>query len=161
LFGLSNKRPASKWRDVPELKDVDHLSFREELHAIEAVIAGQGIGGPRKLDAPSPLDGEYSPSMRGMVFNGAHYFHPRLRRGLQPIEKVLQTFAAGKKLPPTFTVVQQCHFSFTDELKRQRHVAAAHVVNLNKIMTRRNLLNNFSGAKGLVLLVINQRESSH
>jgi LysR family transcriptional regulator, glycine cleavage system transcriptional activator len=34
----------SKWRDVPELKDVDHLSFREELHAIEAVIAGQGIG---------------------------------------------------------------------------------------------------------------------
>jgi LysR family glycine cleavage system transcriptional activator len=34
----------SKWRDVPELTDVDHLSFREELHAIEAVIAGQGIG---------------------------------------------------------------------------------------------------------------------
>jgi LysR family glycine cleavage system transcriptional activator len=34
----------SKWRDVPELKDMDHLSFREELHAIEAVIAGQGIG---------------------------------------------------------------------------------------------------------------------
>jgi LysR family glycine cleavage system transcriptional activator len=34
----------SRWRDVPELKDMDHLSFREELHAIEAVIAGQGIG---------------------------------------------------------------------------------------------------------------------
>jgi LysR family glycine cleavage system transcriptional activator len=34
----------SKWNDVPEFKDVDHLSFREELHAIEAVIAGQGIG---------------------------------------------------------------------------------------------------------------------
>ena len=34
----------NKWRDVPELKDMDHLSFREELHAIEAVIAGQGIG---------------------------------------------------------------------------------------------------------------------
>jgi LysR family glycine cleavage system transcriptional activator len=34
----------SKWRDVPELKDMEHLSFREELHAIEAVIAGQGIG---------------------------------------------------------------------------------------------------------------------
>jgi LysR family glycine cleavage system transcriptional activator len=34
----------SKWRDVPDLKDMDHLSFREELHAIEAVIAGQGIG---------------------------------------------------------------------------------------------------------------------
>jgi LysR family transcriptional regulator, glycine cleavage system transcriptional activator len=34
----------SKWRDVPKLKEMDHLSFREELHAIEAVIAGQGIG---------------------------------------------------------------------------------------------------------------------
>jgi LysR family glycine cleavage system transcriptional activator len=33
-----------KWRDVPESKDMDHLRFREELHAVEAVIAGQGIG---------------------------------------------------------------------------------------------------------------------
>jgi LysR family glycine cleavage system transcriptional activator len=29
---------------VPEFKELDHLSFREELHAIEAVITGQGIG---------------------------------------------------------------------------------------------------------------------
>jgi LysR family glycine cleavage system transcriptional activator len=35
---------ARRWRDVPEPKDTHHLSFREELHAIEAVIAGQGIG---------------------------------------------------------------------------------------------------------------------
>ena len=34
----------SRWPDVPELKEMDHLSFREESHAIEAVIAGQGIG---------------------------------------------------------------------------------------------------------------------
>lgn len=33
-----------RWRNVPEFKDMQHLSFREELHAIEAVIAGQGIG---------------------------------------------------------------------------------------------------------------------
>ena len=33
-----------KWRHVPEFKDMQHLSFREELHAIEAVIGGQGIG---------------------------------------------------------------------------------------------------------------------
>jgi hypothetical protein len=31
-------------RFVTELKDMEHLSFREELHAIEAVIAGQGVG---------------------------------------------------------------------------------------------------------------------
>lgn len=35
---------ARRWRGVPEFKDMQHLSFREELHAIEAVIAGQGIG---------------------------------------------------------------------------------------------------------------------
>lgn len=34
----------NKWRHVPELKEMEHLSFREELHAIEAVVAGQGIG---------------------------------------------------------------------------------------------------------------------
>ncbi|MBR0959706.1 LysR substrate-binding domain-containing protein [Bradyrhizobium japonicum] len=33
-----------RWREVPQFKDMQHLSFREELHAIEAVIAGQGIG---------------------------------------------------------------------------------------------------------------------
>jgi LysR family transcriptional regulator, glycine cleavage system transcriptional activator len=33
-----------RWREVPDLKEMDHLSFREELHAIEAVVAGQGIG---------------------------------------------------------------------------------------------------------------------
>ena len=34
----------NKWADVPDFKDVHHLSFHEELHAMEAVIAGQGIG---------------------------------------------------------------------------------------------------------------------
>jgi len=33
-----------EWCDVPGLADMAHLSFREELHAIEAVLAGQGIG---------------------------------------------------------------------------------------------------------------------
>jgi LysR family glycine cleavage system transcriptional activator len=33
-----------KWRNVPDLAEMQHLSFREELHAIEAVIAGQGVG---------------------------------------------------------------------------------------------------------------------
>ena len=34
----------SRWRDIPKFNEMDHLSFREELHAIEAVVAGQGIG---------------------------------------------------------------------------------------------------------------------
>jgi hypothetical protein len=28
---------------VPEMEEFDQLTFREELHAIDAVIAGQGI----------------------------------------------------------------------------------------------------------------------
>jgi LysR family glycine cleavage system transcriptional activator len=34
----------AKWPDLPDFKEMDHLSFHEELHAIEAVTAGQGIG---------------------------------------------------------------------------------------------------------------------
>ena len=34
----------SRWHNVPDFKDMDHLSFQEELHAIEAVISGQGVG---------------------------------------------------------------------------------------------------------------------
>jgi len=30
--------------EAPQFGDMEHLSFREELHAIEAVIAGQGFG---------------------------------------------------------------------------------------------------------------------
>lgn len=33
-----------RWRDVPGTNEMDHLSFRDELHAVEAVLAGQGIG---------------------------------------------------------------------------------------------------------------------
>jgi LysR family transcriptional regulator, glycine cleavage system transcriptional activator len=39
-LGAARKR----WRDVPEASELDHLNFREELHAIDAVVAGQGIG---------------------------------------------------------------------------------------------------------------------
>jgi LysR family glycine cleavage system transcriptional activator len=34
----------SKWRDIPNFSEMGHLSFREELHGIEAMIAGEGIG---------------------------------------------------------------------------------------------------------------------
>ena len=33
-----------KWGDVPDVSEMEHLNFREELHAIDAVIAGQGVG---------------------------------------------------------------------------------------------------------------------
>ncbi|WP_072390405.1 LysR substrate-binding domain-containing protein [Hyphomicrobium sp. CS1BSMeth3] len=33
-----------RWKNVPAAKEMQHLSFREELHALEAVLSGQGIG---------------------------------------------------------------------------------------------------------------------
>jgi LysR family glycine cleavage system transcriptional activator len=39
-FSVARRR----WRTLPDLAEMQHLSFREELHAIEAVVAGQGIG---------------------------------------------------------------------------------------------------------------------
>src|SRR5262249_41635361 len=38
------KAARRRWRDVPDPSEMEHLSFREELHAIDAVLAGQGIG---------------------------------------------------------------------------------------------------------------------
>jgi LysR family glycine cleavage system transcriptional activator len=82
----------AKWRDVPELKDVDHLSFREELHAIEAVTAGQGIGiFSNVLVAP-----ELSAGTLVKAFNlslpGYRFFVVRTPH--HPREKIIQTFAA-------------------------------------------------------------------
>ena len=33
-----------RWPETPRLEEMEHLHFREELHAIDAIIAGQGIG---------------------------------------------------------------------------------------------------------------------
>lgn len=38
------KAAGKRWRDVPDFAECQHLSFREEAHSIEAVIAGQGLG---------------------------------------------------------------------------------------------------------------------
>ena len=80
-----------KWRDVPDLKDMDHLSFREELHAIEAVIAGQGIGifsdvlVARELVAGT-LVRPFDCSLPGYRF----YV---VRTSCHPREKIIQNFA--------------------------------------------------------------------
>jgi LysR family glycine cleavage system transcriptional activator len=76
---------------VPDLKDMDHLSFREELHAIEAVIAGQGIGifsdvlVAREL-AAGTLVRPFDCSLPGYRF----YV---VRASGHPREKIIQNFA--------------------------------------------------------------------
>jgi LysR family glycine cleavage system transcriptional activator len=77
---------------VPEFKDMQHLSFREELHAIEAVIAGQGVGifsdvlVAREL-ASGTLVKPFDLSMSGYCF----YV---VRRHGHPREKAIQAFSA-------------------------------------------------------------------
>jgi LysR family glycine cleavage system transcriptional activator len=84
-----------KWRDVPELKDMQHLSFREELHAIEAVVAGQGFGlfsdvlVAHEL-ASGKLVKTFDVSLRGYGF----YI---VRRPDHPREKTIRKFSSWLK----------------------------------------------------------------
>jgi LysR family glycine cleavage system transcriptional activator len=84
-----------RWRNVPDLGQLEHLSFREELHAIEAVMAGQGIGifsdmllapelAAGKLVCPLPLP-----------LPGYGYYV--VRRPGHPRERTIRAFAAWLK----------------------------------------------------------------
>jgi LysR family glycine cleavage system transcriptional activator len=81
-----------KWRGMPEFKEMQHLSFREELHAIEAVIAGQGIGifsdvlVAREL-AAGTLVKAFDLSLPGYGFHV-------VRKADHPREKTIQAFSA-------------------------------------------------------------------
>jgi LysR family glycine cleavage system transcriptional activator len=80
-----------KWRDVPDLKDMDHLSFREELHAIEAVIAGQGIGiFSDVLVGPELASGALVKAFR-MSLPGYRFY--LVRKPGHPREKIIAAFA--------------------------------------------------------------------
>jgi LysR family transcriptional regulator, glycine cleavage system transcriptional activator len=80
-----------KWRDVPELKDMDHLSFREELHAIEAVIAGQGIGIFSNVLVAHELAVGTLVKAFNLSLPGYHFYLVRTRD--HPREKTIQAFS--------------------------------------------------------------------
>jgi LysR family glycine cleavage system transcriptional activator len=82
----------SKWRDVPEFKDMDHLSFREELHAIEAVIAGQGIGIFSNVLVAHELAAGTLVKAFDVSLPGYRFYV--VRRPGHPREKTIQAFAA-------------------------------------------------------------------
>jgi LysR family glycine cleavage system transcriptional activator len=82
----------TKWRDVPEPKEMEHLSFREELHAIEAVIAGQGIGiFSNVLVAPELASGTLVKAFN-LSLPGYRFFLVRTPHHRQ--EKTIQAFSA-------------------------------------------------------------------
>jgi LysR family transcriptional regulator, glycine cleavage system transcriptional activator len=80
-----------KWRDLPEFKDMDHLSFREELHAIEAVIAGQGIGILSDVLVARELRAGTLVKAFDLCLPGYHFYV--VRTPGHPREKTVQAFA--------------------------------------------------------------------
>jgi LysR family glycine cleavage system transcriptional activator len=80
-----------RWPEMPELKEVDHLSFREELHAIEAVIAGQGIGlFSNVLVAPELKAGTVVKAF-DVSLPGYHYY--LVHQPNHPREKIIKAFS--------------------------------------------------------------------
>ena len=80
-----------RWRDVPEAREMEHLNFREELHAIEAVIAGQGIGIFSDLLVASELAAGTLVKAFDLGLPGYHFYI--VRRSDHPREKIIRDFA--------------------------------------------------------------------
>jgi LysR family transcriptional regulator, glycine cleavage system transcriptional activator len=85
-------RARRKWRHVPEFKGMQHLSFREELHAIEAVIAGQGVG----IFSDALVAHELSAGTLVKAFDLSlpGYSFYLVRRPEHPREKAIRAFSA-------------------------------------------------------------------
>ena len=80
-----------RWPDVPELKEMDHLSFREELHAIEAVIAGQGIGLFSDALVAPELKAQTLVKAYDVSLPGYHYY--LVHQSNHPRERMIGTFS--------------------------------------------------------------------
>ena len=80
-----------KWRSLPDFKDVQHLSFREELHAIEAVIAGQGIGIFSNVLVASELASGTLVKAFDLSLPGYRFYV--VRRHGHPREKIIRAFS--------------------------------------------------------------------
>jgi len=81
-----------KWRNLPDFKNMQHLSFREELHASEAVVAGQGIGIFSDVLVASELVSGTLVKAFNLNLPGYHFYV--VRRHGHPREKVIQAFSA-------------------------------------------------------------------
>jgi LysR family glycine cleavage system transcriptional activator len=81
-----------KWRNLPDFTDFQHLSFREELHAIEAVIAGQGIGIFSDVLVAAELASGALVKVSGLSLPGYRFYV--VRRPGHPRERIVRAFSA-------------------------------------------------------------------
>ena len=77
---------------MPDFKDMQHLTFREELHAIEAVIAGQGIGIFSNVLVASEL--AFGTLVKAFDLSLPGYRFYVVRRYGHPREKIIRAFSA-------------------------------------------------------------------
>jgi LysR family glycine cleavage system transcriptional activator len=80
-----------KWRDVPGLSEMEHLNFREELHAIDAVIAGQGIGICSDVLVAQQLQNGTLVNPIALALPGYGFYF--VRPHIHPRQKVIDDFA--------------------------------------------------------------------
>jgi LysR family glycine cleavage system transcriptional activator len=81
-----------RWRNVPDFADMQHLSFREELHAIEAVIAGQGVGLFSDVLVSAELESGALVKIANLSLPGYRFYV--LRRPGHSREKIIRVFTA-------------------------------------------------------------------
>jgi LysR family glycine cleavage system transcriptional activator len=81
-----------KWHTLSDFTDMQHLSFREELHAIEAVIAGQGIGIFSNVLVASELASGALVKAFNLSLPGYRFYI--VRRQGHPREKIIRKFSA-------------------------------------------------------------------
>ena len=81
-----------RWRNAPNLSSCEHLSFREELHAIEAVIAGQGIGLFSDVLVKSELDSGLLVKAFDLSLPGYQFFV--VRRSSHARSRIVRAFSS-------------------------------------------------------------------
>jgi LysR family transcriptional regulator, glycine cleavage system transcriptional activator len=87
-FSVAGRR----WRNLPHFTDMQHLSFREELHAIEAVVAGQGVGMFSDVLVAAELASGALVKAFDLSLPGYRFYV--VRKTSHPREKIISAFSA-------------------------------------------------------------------
>jgi LysR family transcriptional regulator, glycine cleavage system transcriptional activator len=80
------------WRNLPDFTDMQHLSFREELHAIEAVVSGQGVGMFSDVLVAAELTSGALVKVFNLSLPGYRFYV--VRKPGHPREKIIRAFSA-------------------------------------------------------------------
>jgi LysR family transcriptional regulator, glycine cleavage system transcriptional activator len=80
------------WQNLPDFTDMQHLSFREELHAIEAVVSGQGVGMFSDVLVAAELTSGALVKVFNLSLPGYRFYV--VRKPGHPREKIIRAFSA-------------------------------------------------------------------